>query len=284
MASVAGPSRPSLFRSSSLHIRSSSIHQDSPSRYSSPNPLGVRIRSQSVAHGSFNTDAQIRVRIRATEPQLQNAWDALEERWGNIDPDEDDEIDLISGQVIKPRGLLQRLLEDGYDGYSEALEEEPISVDPDEDELGNPTFGLDDQTGILVPGDGIDLERNEWDRDLMGEFMRAEAARGGLINDSAGEEGSESDSSTREVRMSPRLHGTRLLSAPLVLSDEESEDELEMENDPEATRRTPFRETVCLQCGQADDSQLRTRDSVQSSGLQPCETCSHPRAPLRRRQ
>ncbi|WVF65416.1 hypothetical protein IAT40_000143 [Kwoniella sp. CBS 6097] len=291
-APIAGPSRSRTpFRAPLIHLNyqyrptsSSSSHSvyshghgygsaPSSSRSSTPvlYPNGARFRSTSVVNATQKEDVEIRRKRVESVARLRTAFDLINEKYGSIALEDDDEIDLRTGEIVKDRGKLREFTRREFGEVSESDEGDDIAssvaggpdtteLGSDEDELG----GWDDQSG-LDPQEFehplIEEEFRPWDtaEDLedLKEFQRIEVERarvaGQLRSHSEEDERSRASSrstsvpaslrSEREVdrrSMMPRWRGTEILPARLedLFSsdgDEEressSEDELDLVRD-----------------------------------------------------
>lgn len=161
------------------------------------------------------------------------------EKYGDIDPEDDDEIDLVTGKVVKIRGRLKKLIPRDFGEVTEDEEEEEVegsevfTFDDDEDELG----AWDERSGLDDQGPGEDEEeenemRRPWtmedDVDLQA-FLRAESIRKEEARE-RGEESEEEDQaeSGKDSRRSssPGLDLRNLFREDSLSLQEDSEDEL----------------------------------------------------------
>ncbi|KAK6906150.1 hypothetical protein I203_100134 [Kwoniella mangroviensis CBS 8507] len=284
-APIAGPSRPrpapsfdryssrsdppsSSSRSStpSLHRKSSSIFGDgfstptpsSHTRYSTPSlnggsstpvfyPNGARFRSQSVLSTSQREDELINKKRLDSFRKLKSSWDLLKEKYGSISLEDDDEIDLRTGKVVKDRGRLRDYVgrefgeipisdnETQTDGDGESKGEGGYEIDSDEDEIGlwDERSGLDPQ--ITEPPLLWEMENNlrrtkSWvsveDEDDLKEFLSLEAHRNRLlgvdntVSEDEGSFGAElSDRDSVDRWEDSRFRGTRILPVSATLDD-----------------------------------------------------------------
>lgn len=203
---AAGPSRSNF---SFPALATADYHFAGPvgssSRSSTPRSSSVRPRSRSVSvfsrSGSRAGDDERRrwdaAEARRREEKLKkerlekaqrlrSTWDLLLEKYGRFLPEEDDEVDILTGRVTKDRGHVRSLRT--YDfGDISLSEPEPVennvggpesaAFDSDEDELGDwgDRSGLDLQVSPVK-----DLRRRVWtveDEDDLQAFMRAESGR-----------------------------------------------------------------------------------------------------------
>ncbi|KLT46462.1 hypothetical protein CC85DRAFT_298656 [Cutaneotrichosporon oleaginosum] len=164
--------------------------------YSSPQS-GPRFKT--VIHPEQYDERELRQKLLQSRARLQTSFDAIAEKYGSVPPEEDDEIDLFTGNVTKNRGHLlelePRLFAEGSDYQDEAVEDdqdgirldqlrlhsEPvrgpdqIEFPEDEDELGD--WG--DKSGLDAQFPATEIEQEWTAEDLVDleEFMRAEALR-----------------------------------------------------------------------------------------------------------
>ncbi|OCF35695.1 hypothetical protein I316_02750 [Kwoniella heveanensis BCC8398] len=248
----------------------------SSSRSSTPvlYPNGARFRSVSVVNADQQGDADFRRKRVESVARLRTAWDLINEKYGSVALEDDDEIDLRTGEIVRDRGKLRDYVKRGFGEVSDSDEGDDVAssvaggteIDPDDDELG----GWADQSGLDPQGPEHPLLQQEikpWDtaEDLqdLKEFYRLEAERAKAAGelpedgDDAGCSDSRSPSPARteldgsDRRSLPRWMGTEILPArleDLFLSDGDekrelsSEDELDLtrhDSDDEATRKTP---------------------------------------------
>ncbi|KAK8844041.1 hypothetical protein IAR55_006835 [Kwoniella newhampshirensis] len=278
-APVAGPSRLGYTLTPSRYLDSPSMYRPAPStssRSSTPlYPNGARFRSGSVFNREQFKKEEITRKRQESRNRLRSSWDLLFEKYRAVE--DDDEIDLVSGEVVKDRGKLRAVEgrdfgditdsdEDG-DGSSALDGPEAFEFESDEDEIGDwdDRSGLDPQIPDLDEVEEEETQRPAWtidDQHDYEEFMRAEAMR---RRDSDDEE-DEDRVPTRQARtpspyansdldledhVSPRSRGTRILPLAsledLFRSDgeeeEPSEDELaitDRDSDDEILRFTPL--------------------------------------------
>ncbi|WWC98099.1 hypothetical protein V866_004990 [Kwoniella sp. B9012] len=304
-APIAGPSRPrpapsfdpyssrSDPPSSSSRLSTPSIHRKSsifsdgfstppPSlhtRYSTPSlnggsstpvfyPNGARFRSQSVLSTSQREDELINRKRLDSFHKLKSSWDLLKEKYGSISLEDDDEIDLRTGKVVKDRGRLRDYVgrefgeipisdnETQTDGDGESKGEGGYEIDSDEDEIGlwDERSGLDPQ--VTEPPLLWEMENklrrtkswvSEEDQDDLKEFLSLEAQRNRLLgvdNTASEDEGSPeaelSDRDSVDRWEDSRFRGTRILPVSASLDDlfnsdqekeDTSEDELQLIDD-----------------------------------------------------
>ncbi|ORX39160.1 hypothetical protein BD324DRAFT_618687 [Kockovaella imperatae] len=116
--------------------------------------------------------------------KLKSTWETIYEKYGSVNPDEDDEIDINTGKIVIDRGRLRSMsarafgeLED--EDTRSSLGPDDWVFESDEDELGawDERSGLDDQfpdpavTRAMRPG---------WtreDQEDLDSFLRAESVR-----------------------------------------------------------------------------------------------------------
>ncbi|WVQ74906.1 hypothetical protein IAR50_004514 [Cryptococcus sp. DSM 104548] len=265
---IAGPSRPSHLypsHSSPLIRRAESTFSFSgaipSSRSSTPliTPNGQRIiRSGSVFSKEQWKKEEISRRRQESRDKLKSSWDVLFEKYKDVE--DDDEVDLLTGRIVKDRGALRRLRPMHFGENVSGGEEEDDSVsgnygfESDEDELGDweGRSGLDPQLPEYEDvADTGPAWTTEDDEDFR-EFLRAEERRKTMNGD---EDEEDSDNDTQplaealdsvfsDTEKSPRSHGTRILATPTLadLFNSGSEDEFEADlrdTHDEASRKTP---------------------------------------------
>jgi len=252
-APVAGPSPPRRFFVDPFKVTDYQPPPNSSSRSGTPLYLPGRFRSVSLARTEREEDAnesRLRNARHHSVLRLKSAWDLLLEKYGNVQLQDDDEVDLFTGRIVKDRGRLKALqrLEFGDSLEAERAEEsflgsegpsEP-AFDSDEDEL----VGWDDRSGLDLQMPEPEEEyapppRTREDEEDLRAFLRAEADRKAASEDEEESQHDSSDdergftrSSTSSSRgWSPRSHGTRITVDLEGLafdgaSREDSEDEL----------------------------------------------------------
>ena len=150
--------------------------------------------------------------------RLKTAWERLLEKYGHIRPEDDDEIDLATGKVVKYRAGLLEFREDGGELPGEESDETEsgslAQYESDEDELG----GWDDRSGLDDQGlEGFREEEKKavrpwneedpFDRQDREEFLRMEALRNRSIRAGSEEEddvvewSSQEESSIQMIRI-----------------------------------------------------------------------------------
>ncbi|ORY33127.1 hypothetical protein BCR39DRAFT_332994 [Naematelia encephala] len=243
------------------------------SRHSTPAFRYERYRSASVVSRTAEDDLP-KKRYHSVL-RLRTTWDLLLEKYGSIRPEDDDEVDLRTGRIVRDRGRLRELQPREFGEISEPEQEEDedaegssmvggpdkVAFDSDEDELGgwDGRSGLDEQEPDL--GDEVQegLQRilTAEDEDDLQAFLRAERMR----KEERGEDPDEEENTDAwtddasldsddngEWNMSPRHHGTRVSMASLEdlfpedsAEEDNSEDELvaATSDAEDATRVTP---------------------------------------------
>lgn len=167
-----------------------------------------RFRSCSAAlPGSGGNDRDRDERIRRQKAEAferhKSTWEQLLDKYENADPEEDDEIDLVTGKVVTDRGHLRSLEvtdfgadvwrgegEGGSDDDEEMMRSlrarssstmgpDMVQFDSDEDELGDwgDRSGLDEQVIAREVTPEEDPEQRRQDELLLAQFLQAEAAR-----------------------------------------------------------------------------------------------------------
>ncbi|WVQ93089.1 hypothetical protein IAU59_000153 [Kwoniella sp. CBS 9459] len=241
-------------------------------------PNGARFRSASIVNATAGQkeDAEIRRKRVESVTRLRTAWDLINEKYGSVALEDDDEIDLRTGEIVRDRGKLRDFVRREFGEVSDTDEGDDVAssviggqdtadIDSDEDELG----GWENKSGLdpqefehpLVQEDFKPWDTAEDLEDLK-EFYKLEAERaraaGALSRNDGGSESPRSRSSSTTTdkmdgdgRSMPRWRGTEILPArleDLFLSDGDgeretsSEDELDLtrdDMDDEATRKTP---------------------------------------------
>ena len=220
-------SRPTEIQSCDLrnHAGTSSSRSTTPSLANPPRSLS---RSSSV-FSSFSSFASRVDKYKSDKLQkeryesalrLQTTWEALAEKYGSIPPEEDDEVDLRTGKIVKDRGKLRELearefgeLQDepGYEGWE---------FDSDEDEIGvwDERSGLDEQFPKYMAAEKAWTKEDEND---LASFLRAEAARR-RAQGSAESEDTEEDSA---AQLSSRMEARETTTTPRIeslVSDDQS--------------------------------------------------------------
>ncbi|WWD21303.1 hypothetical protein CI109_105787 [Kwoniella shandongensis] len=263
-APAAGPSRVGYSTTPFRQLDTLSYSRpplSSSSRSSTPlYPNGARFRSGSVFSREQFKKEEISRKRQESRNRLRSTWDLLFEKYRDVE--DDDEIDLVTGEVVKDRGRLRAVAGRDFGEISESDEDgegssaldgpEVFEFESDEDEIGD----WDDRSGLdpQLP-DSEDVEEEEeqrpaWttdDQHDYEEFMRAEAMRKRDDSDEDDAEDLDRNLSFRtpsappssdhefDKHISPRSRGTRILPLPslddLFKSDgeddeESSEDEL----------------------------------------------------------
>ncbi|ODO06722.1 hypothetical protein I350_04081 [Cryptococcus amylolentus CBS 6273] len=266
---IAGPSRPSypytahstplLRRAESTFTLSSGAIASSRSSTPLIASHGPRIiRSGSVFSKEQWKKEEISRRRQESRDKLKSSWDVLFDKYKDVE--DDDEVDLLTGRIVKDRGSLRSLLRPMHFGEDVDGDDEDSSVngnhefESDEDELGDweGRSGLDSQLpeyeSVVDSGPAWTTEDDEDFR----EFMRAEERRKTMYGDEE-EEDPEDDaqslaeglnSAFSDTEKSPRSLGTRILATPTLadLFQSGSEDEFEADirdTHDEASRKTP---------------------------------------------
>ncbi|WVW79492.1 hypothetical protein I302_101461 [Kwoniella bestiolae CBS 10118] len=230
-------------------------------------PNGARFRSQSVLSTSQKEDELINKKRLDSFHKLKSSWDLLKEKYGSISLEDDDEIDLRTGKVVKDRGRLREYVGRDFGEVSDTEETqtqtdgeskgEGYEIDSDEDEIGlwDERSGLDPQ--VAEPPLLWEVERNlrrtkswvsEEDQDDLKEFLSMEAQRNRLLGNDDDDDVSEDEGvpepeseelnyDDRESREESRFRGTRILPVSATLDDlfasdqdkeDTSEDELQL--------------------------------------------------------
>lgn len=126
--------------------------------------------------------------------RLLSAFESIADKYKDVNPDEDDEIDLRTGEIVVDRGRLRALVPrefgDGNDEADVDEAEEPqarirdpfLACDNDEDELGGwgESSGLDLQVLDLSRIKEAASARRTWtdaDQEDLNSFLRAEEQR-----------------------------------------------------------------------------------------------------------
>ncbi len=179
--------RPSPVTSTRLdsHGQSSRLRSATPGRSGTPTPRGERTGSTLVpSHesvGAILQDGKVRdVKLdadrRDSSQRLLDAWTAIAAKYGAIDPDEDDEVDIMTGRIICDRGKLREMkkLKLGralWDSESEDEEENEFE-DVEEESWGEAEEGasvdLDQPVIELDAGDDI---LDAWGEDSRHELQ-----------------------------------------------------------------------------------------------------------------
>lgn len=257
---IAGPSRryfPAPFRVDSVRSFTPGPNFGSASRASTPGYLPPRYRSASVvSHRTRETEEQInREQRRQSALKLKLTWDQLFDKYGGIGLDEDDEVDLLTGRVVKDRGRIAKWVKRDFGEFSD---DSSVSGTEGEGEVGT-DVGTD--VGTTLDSDEDELAA-DWEEE---EIQEEPAPRPWTLDDEtdlasflrAEEERKEGDDLFEEERppdshqsLDPRHHGTRVYddSEDLFESgseDSESEDEL-LGVDNDAIRKTPACLSVCF--------------------------------------
>ncbi|OWZ77473.1 hypothetical protein C365_03808 [Cryptococcus neoformans Bt85] len=265
---MAGPSNPSRLRpsfSSPAFRRGGSIfpyedgasNQLSSSRYSTPfTTTGVRIRSGSVFSREQWKKEELARRRQESRDKLKSSWDLLFEKYRDVE--DDDEIDLATGKIVKDRGKLRALQQPMWFGQKEEDDDRESmggghDFESDEDELGDwdEKSGLDPQLPEWEEVEGSHQAWTEEDDADFREFMRAEQRRKSTFGSDNEDEDALSEQDSKEssgfeeyLDVSPRSRGTQILPLPtlddLFSSDNKSssEDELEAISDNDAEEKS----------------------------------------------
>ncbi len=199
---VAGPSKPRSFFPPPFRLAHDQLAPSS-SRSSTPSFLAPQcFRSASV--NSSRADEDLRKKRHESVQRLRSTWELINEKYGSVLPEEDDEIDLRRCKVVKDRGYLRRQERREFGEISDAEEESSLLGGPDmaefesdEDELG----AWDDRSGLDLqvpkPEEGASPpRRTQEDEDDLRAFLRAEAERklaAGEVQVDSSESGSSSE-------------------------------------------------------------------------------------------
>ena len=185
MAAVAGPSKPKSFFPPPFQIPKSRPHL--PSRSVTPAQVNPHpFRSSSIS--SSPADEDLQKKRHESVQRLRSTWELINEKYGSILPEDDDEIDLKRWRVVKDRGRLRNQERREFGGFEE---EDPVldgperfEFDSDEDELGawDHRSGLDLQV-LEVEKRKSTPSRTLEDEDDLRSFLGAEAARKLAIGD-----------------------------------------------------------------------------------------------------
>lgn len=207
---IAGPSTrpyfpPTLRLDEELYQPSNSSRASSPAggpRYASRPPSRPPSRGQSRARSAsvfsgINVDGRryderIRKKRYESVQRLKSAWELLLEKYGTVQVEDDDEIDLMTGEVVRNRGRLLELEPREFgqvsDGEYESEDDElGTAFDSDEDELGawDERSGLDNQDEEEEPPPAPVVRWTVDDQADLDVFLRLEKER----RKRAGEEG-----------------------------------------------------------------------------------------------
>lgn len=174
---------------------------------------------RSYTSHSYQQDEQIKVELdrkrNESVRKLKSTWEQISEKYGKIQVEDDDEIDIYTGQIVRDRGRIQRMKEERDFGVflseDEADAEDENSsfiFDEDEDELGawDARSGLDSQwASDQEDGPKEPQWTVEDDKDLQ-EFLRMEQARKETIG-AVSESEDESVGDDKDRRSSSRHRG-----------------------------------------------------------------------------
>lgn len=240
----AGPSRlgPSTIlqrpfklanRHPSLPPFASSARFSTPARFSSP--ALARFRGSSIASAYSArpsiTDEEVQRRHENSVQRLRTAWDLLMERYGRVLPEDDDEIDIFTEQIVVQRGKVAQLegFEFGDISGSDSEEDDPaFTFEVDEDELSV----WDERSGLDYQFEEEEEEpppipwTQEDDADLQ-SFLRAEQARREAVGERESTQDSVASERPRQIVPSPRRRrGTTILDEVESVQDDDTDDEV----------------------------------------------------------
>lgn len=165
-----------------------------PSRRRPPPSPTTGPRFRTAIHYRSYADQELKRKLHDSHLRLVDTFEAIGQKYGSVPLEEDDEVDIFTGQITRDRGRLKSLearpFAEGLDYFGEAVEDEgepprrwqsepvtgPESVifGDDEDELGDwdERSGLDPQ----MPPREIEQPWTTEDLDDLNSFLRAEAA------------------------------------------------------------------------------------------------------------
>jgi hypothetical protein len=154
---------------------------------------GSRARSSSVFHeeSARRRTEEICNRRRQATRRLKSAWELIHEKYKDVAPEDDDEIDITTLEVTEYRGHLLEHFRKNRSRWEEWQEDDQeddamagtSEWGSDEDELGaweDDRSGLDDQEVERVMQDPWD-EANEFDRQDRDAFLQEEAERRAMM-------------------------------------------------------------------------------------------------------
>lgn len=150
---------------------------------------------------------ELRKKRHESVQRLKSTWELINEKYGSVLPEEDDEIDLRRCKIVKDRGYLRRQDRREFGEMSDLEDEEESSIlggpetvafDSDEDELGDweGRSGLDLQMPEPEEEPPPPKRTQEDDEDLK-SFLRAESERRLALGNDDRRSGRSSDSSSR---------------------------------------------------------------------------------------
>ncbi|KAE8542546.1 hypothetical protein D1P53_001326 [Cryptococcus gattii VGV] len=264
---IAGPSNPSRLHpsfSSPAFRRGGSVfpygygatNQPSSSRSSTPfTTTAVRIRSGSVFSREQWKKEELARRRQESRDKLKSSWDLLFEKYRDVE--DDDEIDLTTGTIVKDRGKLRALQQPMWFGQKGEDDDGESTggghdFESDEDELGDwdEKSGLDPQLPEWEEVEGSHQAWTEEDDADFREFMRAEQRRKSTFGSDNEDEEALSEEDPKEptgfqeyLDVSPRSRGTQILPLPTLddlfasENNSSSEDELEAIHDNDAEEK-----------------------------------------------
>ncbi|WRT69196.1 uncharacterized protein IL334_006180 [Kwoniella shivajii] len=122
-------------------------------------PNGARFRSSSVITSSQKSDEEFMRQRRESVNKLKSSWDLLNEKYGMINLEDDDEIDLRTGKIIKDRGRLRNIEKRDFGELSSNNEDEG-EYDDDED---------DGASSSILSGARYEVESDEDEMGLWDE-------------------------------------------------------------------------------------------------------------------
>ena len=237
-----------------------------PHNVNNPPRSASRPRDRSVSVRPLRPDRfgeRYKAELESSKQRLRSYWDHLAERYQALQDDEDDEVDLTTLKVVRNRGRLTHLLEQGYGRICDS-DDSSSDFEQDEDELGawDERSGLDSQVPPL-PDPPTYRPWTQEDYDDLKSFHRANnlmvSARG---------EADDSDSDESDMERMDQVH-----------SRDESTDEKEGDRSPRSRGTTIFADVSDLFPqedewidGSSDDELLaQTSDAEEATRTVPVE-------------
>lgn len=266
---IAGPSRPyfprpfrlDALRETAAPARESASRQASSSRSSTPIRPTPRARSSSAYSSRTqqdDDDALLNKKRADSVKKMVDSWDLLREKYGSVGLNEDDEIDIKTGEIMKNRGRIKAMVP--RKGIGEESDEEDAETQTVASEVEDEV--LSDEDVLAGLGD-VDCQTREqaptrvWtdqDREDLAAFLRDEAELRELGDNGDDGDVEELDSSDEEGDGASQASGSSPIrsSSPNTsgngdsavngddLDGSDSEDEL-LSFDPDAVKVTPVR-------------------------------------------
>lgn len=236
----------------------------------SPSPSTVRSTTYGSATAAATIDDEESSRVldqerRASSYRLLSVWEKIAIKYGTVNPEEDDEVDIMTGEVVKNRGAVEALRPREIGGWHSSDEED------DEEEEGEGEGGSsseadeivlvepedEDILGIWGEGSGMDIQ--------IEHLPTEETDRQKALQEPSVEVGSSPLPCERDERSSSKAHaGKKRKRAGLGRRFEDDDPDLQMFLRAEQERRKMFGEPEEVSDEDASSEETESEDEQES--------------------